>query len=214
MHKYYVFSRECPNAVATFDEIRGIFPVRQAKIQKRVKKDRMTSFDRDVKINMNPQETVPKNSEDPKNTSSDPRKGVQFAVFPLPLPEGDDGLFAGKLVARSFPVSSLLESVPEAQRLVACTRDDRLSVRTHGEVKHTQGVPGQCRDGAHAGILPQANLVRDGSTRVTVGGDDLVRVFGPHQVTHLELLVNVGQLVCPNNASDQSCSLEIRYPIR
>ena len=53
----------------------------------------------------------------------------------------------------------LLESIPEAKRLVASARDNDLAVWAHGQVEYTVGVTGQRNYLLHTGILPNDDLV-------------------------------------------------------
>ncbi len=55
------------------------------------------------------------------------------------------------------------ESIPEPQCLVTSTCDDRFTVRTHGQVQDTIGMPRQRCNHTEGWIFPYANLVLGGS---------------------------------------------------
>lgn len=69
----------------------------------------------------------------------------------------------------------LVEDFPKPQRLVSGSRDDRLAIRAHRQVEHTERMAGQGDDLLHAGIFPDHDLV----LAVAVRANDLVRVFRP-----------------------------------
>jgi len=85
-----------------------------------------------------------------------------------------------------------LESVPEAECLVAGAGDYGLAVRAHGEVEDAVGVAGEGDDLLHARVLPHDDLV----LRVTVRRHDLVAVLGPCKVAHLAAGVEAANEVC------------------
>lgn len=79
----------------------------------------------------------------------------------------------------------LAEHVPEAQRLVPGASNDRLAVRGHGKVEHSQRVPSQHCDLLHRRILPNHNFVLG----IAVGGDNLVYTLGPSQIADLSRVI-------------------------
>lgn len=81
-----------------------------------------------------------------------------------------------------------LERIPKPQRFISCSSHNRLAIRTHGKVENTIVVASQSGNLGHGRIFPDVNLVRDGSARIAVSRNDLVGVFGPHEITHLKHL--------------------------
>ena len=53
----------------------------------------------------------------------------------------------------------LREHVPEAQSLVARTRNDGAAVRVHGQVQNSESVPGQRGYLLHGRVLPHNYLI-------------------------------------------------------
>ena len=49
-------------------------------------------------------------------------------------------------------------------------------------------MTGQCGDRVHAGVLPETDLIGHRPARISMGRDDLVRVFRPHEVAHLKAI--------------------------
>lgn len=75
----------------------------------------------------------------------------------------------------------LAEHIPEAQRLVARPRHDRLAVRTERQIQHTVRVARQLGHLRQRRILPHQDLV----LRVAVRRHQLRRVLRPRQIAHL-----------------------------
>ena len=77
------------------------------------------------------------------------------------------GIKVGQKFGTNLLGAGLGEDVPEAQRLVAGARDDRLAVGRHGEVEHPVRVAGQLGHLHERRVLPHQDLV----LRVAVCGD-------------------------------------------
>ena len=70
-----------------------------------------------------------------------------------------------------------LECVPESQRLVPCSCDDRLPIWTHREIQDSESVAREGGDLGHGWVFPDVNLVLSArSWGVAVGGDQLVGI--------------------------------------
>jgi len=81
-----------------------------------------------------------------------------------------------------IPLKSLArEDVPKPQRLIPGTRHNRLSVRRHGQIQHSQRVASQSGQLGERRVPPDDNLV----LAVPVRAHELVHVLRPHQVADL-----------------------------
>ena len=69
------------------------------------------------------------------------------------------GIKVGQKFGTNLLGAGLGEDVPEAQRLVAGARDDRLAVGRHGEVEHPVRVAGQLGHLHERRVLPHQDLV-------------------------------------------------------
>lgn len=120
----------------------------------------------------------------PSRPSSYSREWIQQAFFsdldrttrPFTQPHANRSRLSGP---------PFLERIPKAKRLVSCSGDDRLSVRTHGEVEDSVGVTAERGDLGHSWVSPDADLIGDGSSGIPMGGDEFVGILGPHEVADL-----------------------------
>lgn len=84
-----------------------------------------------------------------------------------------------------------LERLPEAESLIAGTGDNDLAVGAHGEIEHTIRVARERDNLAHAGILPDDDLV----LAVAVRRDNLIAVARPGQVADLATRIQAAEKV-------------------
>ena len=120
-----------------------------------------------------------------------------LANHPQPL-----HLAAGPVASHAISLP-LLKAFPEPQRLVSGPSNHSLTVRAHGQIENTIGVPRQAGHLSHARVLPNHDLILG----VSMGGDQLIRVLTPCQIANLGASVQLGNALARGRIPELDSSI-------